>query len=737
MTWNKLGALSRPALAAVMCFALEAMGAPEPARAKLLEGVDGVPKFGLPSPVAVFGERAFAVIAGGVAGRSRMALCAAGELGKGRVLVFGHTGYLDGKVTDGGHRRLLLNAVAWCAGGRKARVGVRPARMEAFFSGEGLEAGRLDGALTGDALRGIDVLVLNAQGLTDAGEAAALEGFVRAGGGLIAAVTGWAFEQTSPGKVLKEDLAINRALAPAGLGFAPLTLEHAGDRFAADAELTPFLNAHAALQAFARQAGPRLSDQDLAQAASAVEVALAMQPRGKSAFMDAAASALGGIRAALPSAKEPLRAGADAGARVRLALETRLAQAADARAVRPNPAAALFPGGVPASAPRVTRDIVIDPRVLGWHSTGLYAAPGERITVTVPQQAADAGFAVRIGCHTDKLYEKDEWMRAPDISCGVRIAAPSTAAASAFGGLVYVEVPKQVLWSGRFTAKIEGAVPAPLFVLGRDDDAKWNSEIKMRQAPWAEFACERVVLTCPSEIARRVSNPEALMDFWTKVLDADAELAGIPVERSRPERIVADVQISAGYMHSGYPVMVPLGEAGKMVTRSGKEAPGWGFYHELGHNHQKPEWTFEGTGEVTCNLFSLWCIHRVLGERDPTVGHKAMAAEPRDLRMKKHFAAGAPFEAWKKDPFLALTLYWQLIDGFGWDALKRVIASYEGAEFGPPPKSEDEKRDQWMLRYSKVAGRNLAPFFERWGVPVGAAAKASVQGLEPWMPKGM
>ena len=35
-----------------------------------------------------------------------------------------------------------------------------------------------------------------------------------------------------------------------------------------------------------------------------------------------------------------------------------------------------------------------------------------------------------------------------------------------------------------------------------------------------------------------------------KVLDACAELAALPTQRERPERYVADEQISAGYMHA-------------------------------------------------------------------------------------------------------------------------------------------------------------------------------------------
>ena len=33
------------------------------------------------------------------------------------------------------------------------------------------------------------------------------------------------------------------------------------------------------------------------------------------------------------------------------------------------------------------------------------------------------------------------------------------------------------------------------------------------------------------------------------------------------------------------------------------------------------------------------------------------------------------------------------------------------------PKSDDEKRDQWLVRFSRQVGRNLGPFFEAWGVP--------------------
>ncbi len=97
---------------------------------------------------------------------------------------------------------------------------------------------------------------------------------------------------------------------------------------------------------------------------------------------------------------------------------------------------------------------------------------------------------------------------------------------------------------------------------------------------------------------------------------------------------------------------------------------------------------------------------------------------------------GARFEDWKRDPFLALLMYIQLQEAFGWDAFRRVFAEYRDLPASARPKNDDEKRDQWMARFSRAAGRNLGPFFKAWGVPTSEKAGAGVAGLPGWMPKG-
>ena len=92
------------------------------------------------------------------------------------------------------------------------------------------------------------------------------------------------------------------------------------------------------------------------------------------------------------------------------------------------------------------------------------------------------------------------------------------------------------------------------------------------------------------------------------------------------------------------------------------------------------------------------------------------------------------FPRWKSDPFLALTMYHQLRTGFGWETYKKVFAQYRELPKTERPKTDDEKRDQWLVRYSRACGKNLGPFFEAWGVPTTESARKSIADLPGWMP---
>lgn len=705
-------------------------------RAKILEGVKSVPKVGAPGPVGIWGQIAFPILAAADKDDVEIAVAAAAAYGKGRIILFGQNGYLSGNG-GGDHAQLMENCVKWAGNKPKPRIGIKGVKGDVLAQ-RGFKPEEFD-TVAKKSLSDYDVVIINTQGVTGTEEGAALMEFIKGGGGFIGGMTGWAFGQTSGGKDLAISHGVNQALMVAGVANTDMSAFDQLRAFEARVELPPLMNASDAIAAIRKQreGGPALTPEQMKQGMNAIQIALAAQPPDRSNLRNAVAAALGnaGSVAPVPTTKAPLIDTQHAAARLRLGMETRMLRLMSVEGIKAHPAHVEFPGNAPENAPRISGEIQITPSVSGWHSTGLYAAAGEPITVTLPEKYADKGYAVRIGCHSDTLYHLDKWQRAPDIARSDTLATATTKTASAFGGLIYIEVPGRARDDEPFTVSIQNAVAAPLFVLGKDDDAKWK-EVRQRPAPWAEFACDKMIITCPTEVARAINNPTELMSFWKVVVEAQDDITNQAAERTRPERIVADVQISAGYMHSGYPIMIPTSAVPEMTTFTRLKFPGWGFYHEIGHNHQRGDFTFDGTGEVTNNVIGMYCYEAVL-KKDWLIGHGAISEEARKEHTQKIKRAVDKWQLWKSDPFIALTTYIQLVQEFGWESWRKYLHSFADPAFGPAPKGDDERRDQFLIRYSKVTNRNLGPFFDWWGIPVSSTAKVEVSKLEAWMPKGL
>lgn len=724
------------------------------ARTALLEGVSVAPRLGQQGPVAIYGAAAFPLLTVPDE-KNTQAVAAAGMSAKGRAVIFGHTGYIDSaSQADGDLGRLMVNAVKWCGGKAKPRIGMSGGKLGPFLEQHGFRAEEISGPLKKSNLGDYDVVVLSLGRFNDDAEAEALRQYLDGGGGVIAAMTGWAFGQLNQGRQLYEANRANYALAGAGLGFTDNSIFGGGSNLTAQKEPAPMLNAHSVVAVYQKKfdaapaptlaertarsmpaapAGAEPASEDLMQGSRSLALALeAMPPAAKAPFLQSLGSVLTAGKPIAPTMEAPLTAGLDDAERARATAQAQIVKFLPADAVSAHPSAANFPGRVPAQARAVEKTVKINPAIPGWHSTALYADAGAKITVKLPADAVKDGYRVRIGCHTDGIYPREKWPRLPEISLQSPLNSAENVVASAFGGLVYIEAPGGKDAEKPFDVTIAGAVEAPYFVLGETTDAQWR-EIVKRPAPWAEFACRDIILSVPSDVARDVKNPTELMEYWQKAMELHDDLSGVAADRRRPERIVPDLAISAGFMHSGYPIMIHLPEARPMVTVTREAKPGWGFHHEIGHNQQKGEWTYEGTGEVTNNVFSLYLMEKLNGI-EISKGHGATSQANQAKKRGRYGAMGRPFAEWKSDPFLALGTYIQLIEAFGWDAMKSYFRSYrEGAR----PANDDEKRDQFMVRYSKVVGKNLGPFFDSWGIPVSASAREEIARLPAWTPPGL
>ncbi|QDV30960.1 hypothetical protein Spb1_28960 [Planctopirus ephydatiae] len=708
----------------------------------LLEGVTEIKISGAPGTILPYGPEAFPVVVSTNKGKTSVAAAAA-EFGKGRVVAFCHNDLLgSGPANHTMTGRFISNCIAWAGHKEKAPGTVKVAVMGKRNLFQQLQSAKIAAIEVGGKnwlaqTRGADVIIAETDGLAD-DELRGLEAFVKDGGGLISVTLIWAWQQYGKGGNAATDNQSNKLFSKAGIVWLDATQEGQDEIFKVINPVPKFSNAGYATQhlkdALETKVPP--TAEEMAMIASTLEPALVGIPwkmdHGVVAQLIAFVEDLK-KQIPVPTSKQPVKA-KQADAKLLVGLQTGYYLQLPLEEMKPAPTASVFPGAVPANAKKVTRKVIINTETTRWKSTGLYAAPGTLVKVKVPRNIVGQKFEIQIGSHSDSLWSKDEWKRPPAVIRQFPIDKVEFEVGNAYGGLIYVVVPEKTP-AGKFEVEFSNVVDAPYFVHGETDISDWRFTIRNYPAPWAELETRHLVITVPSELVRKLDFPDKLMNHWAAVLDACADLYSISRNRPYAERFVFDDQISAGFMHSGYPIMCFTNPSAPEVVDLNflENKGGWGFYHELGHNHQKGDWTFQGTGEVTNNLTPLYVIDTLTPK---AFSHDAIQQPERDNRERKYVTNGAPFSTWQEDPFLALTMYIQLKEQFGWQPFRDVFLEYEKLQKDERPKSEMDKRDQWMMRFSRKVNRNLGPFFQYWGVPTSENARQMIKDLPTWMPPG-
>ena len=142
---------------------------------------------------------------------------------------------------------------------------------------------------------------------------------------------------------------------------------------------------------------------------------------------------------------------------------------------------------------------------------------------------------------------------------------------------------------------------------------------------------------------------------------------------------------------------------------------GWGLIHELGHNVQRSCWTPIGTEEVTVNIFTLHVFHLVFRQK-PSI--QQIKDKINENSFKDYADKNFQFEEWKKNPYIGLLIFVQLINSFGWNCFKILFREYESLSEKDKifPKDSD-KWDQLVLRLSNICGLDVSPLFQFWNIP--------------------
>tara|TARA_B100001758_G_scaffold149611_1_gene128941 strand:- start:990 stop:4913 length:3924 start_codon:yes stop_codon:yes gene_type:complete len=698
----------------------------------LLRGMSEADFGGWPSPILPIGEWAFPV----AFESSGIPVVSASHVGKGKILGYGHESWVDA------NHPFSLRAVEWVCG-ENAEVGLAYGAGFDDFENKLQDAGHnVHLSVTPSDLTGIDCLLDEFWNGHDDNDNAALVDFMNSGGGVIMGGHAWYWSYSNtdvahnyPGNKIAKSTGL---FVSSDWGYNDVYFQNIPH------EYSTISNAIAAVLAD-RIDGIEMANDDAAVAYSALSDCTGIVTLDYTDFWTPLRHLVNQtgytvIPYSTLWSSTGYELGADPVADIILRLEDALMFSLPADELPIHPSHIEFPGEVPLNATRITRTVTVNgtqsglPSNFGYSnprsslrmSTGLYAPPGEIITITVDQETSELGFSILIGAHTDGLWNKEIIKRHSRIYRTWSIENTTTIVANAFGGPIYAYIPAGSAF-GEINVTISGAIRAPLFVLGETSDFEWIYSEKDNPAPWAELVSNNFIMTVPSSEIRDLNNPSQLMNWWDRALEMEHELYGFE-PWPRVERAVFDAQISVGWMHSGYPFMAHDLSVPDVVNYTHMSENGdWGMFHELGHNHQWMPSTLPGTTETSCNFASVYLMEDLVGVE----GHGAVDPEQRRNRMESYFSDGSNISNWSV--WTALDTYLIIKEEWGWNPITEALSVYYNLSPAEVPSTEEEEFNTWVLHLSNSTGYNLAPYHAAWGFPLNENTYSTLEHLPIWV----
>ncbi|KAJ1121193.1 hypothetical protein NDU88_009315 [Pleurodeles waltl] len=668
----------------------------------LLAGVTGlnIENEGVPSQLLVHGLLAFPV---GL-DDSQQVFLAAAYYGKGRVVVATHEGQLNTPYL----KTFLLNAISWLDGGRQGKIGI-----ESSLNGlhDLLNENQVASGIS-DLIPSLSVYCC--QSYSDS-EVQKIHEFVAEGGGLLIGGQAWWWASQHPGQYAAAEYPGNKILNTFGISILGKSLKAGTYKPMKPEDVTQVYHFRRALSRFLQDnsgkdtvPSPSLWLQKLGQDCTEFVKLSSEGSSAVSSIHQMLKDLLHHTKVPTVSKDKPIQNNSNEYVLIQLAtsLHDRYPDLSDVI-------------------------LTIDAKNEGstaWRSTGLYLYPLQNATILFPPAAIRADLQVQIGCHSDDLSNKEELFRPPVVIKIYKVKSEEMTISNLWGGLIYILVPTGCQL-GPVQITIRGAVCAPFYKHGETTESAWRNTVRNYSAPLAEFATENIILTVPAANARLVENPGALMSTWDHMMTAVAELASISFHFSRPERIVAGVQISNGWMHSGYPVMCHLQSVKDLIDLEHIKSVGtWGPLHELGHNQQCWGWNITPNAtEATCNLWSVYVSEKVLGI-PRSKAHESLQPEIRKEAITKYIKNGAKLEDWTV--WTALETYLQLQEGFDWAPFIQLFSDYQ--KITNIVNENTYKMNLWAELFSKQVKTNLVPFFKMWGWPIEDSTTKKLSSLPEW-----
>lgn len=366
----------------------------------------------------------------------------------------------------------------------------------------------------------------------------------------------------------------------------------------------------------------------------------------------------------------------------------------------------------------------------GHQPLGRFVRKGQVLTVKVD---GESSISIAIGLFGSHAGLNDG--KALDRHDLTPVAAGSTAqVTAALDGMVYVvhrgTIPVQVT--------VHGGQPTPTLILGATSKAEFDAQMnRYPDAPFALLAGKRIFGEFHYALIKRhlaLVTPQRIAS-WDRVLELTNEVYGLVdnasgVARKAPHRVyIANPDSGPGYASAGQHRITFQDATGAGSALFTSPVSGqWGLWHEIGHTYQTRQYQWENTGEVLVNISSLAVQERLgFGNRlDSGALRRQLADFQRQPVSMRRYAD-------IKDLFLRVLMFDQLRRAFGEHFYPRLSQVYRlRALDNLPDAGDDASRQQlFALLSSQVADRNLAPFFEQWGITLDASTRQALAAFPP------
>lgn len=397
-------------------------------------------------------------------------------------------------------------------------------------------------------------------------------------------------------------------------------------------------------------------------------------------------------------------------------------------------------GKIPQKAEGVNVTLKLDSHGDKWReeyvSTGLYAAPGCEVTVTLPMELIGKRLEMQVGHH---FPQKDKPLVCmPDTTRWFRLDKETTRFVTPHGGLMLLKVPREVELR-KSPVTISGALKAPRFVLGRDTDADWG-KLKNAPAPWGELVSDHIILLVPRESLQKLANPTAVMTWWN---DNNRDLEDFFSYYPKvPFRMHAGHYAEEGLSY--WPLhWAPENMEYLLNLEAMKKKNSALFLHEHGHHCDFWEMELSFWAESTTNWGGYYLKARegkAFNWKDSHDVHLRHLFDPNDMGMREIME-----DKWYKIDtkgthhwsYPITTMMIGYAEDFGWDCVKTTIKRIRDTngemyrwDFVQGADHDQAKIDRYLIGLSEAAKRDVRPYFAHFKMFPSAGAARYLDNLK-------